>query len=277
MKEYDYYAVADRVKLIDERTALEHLKRLSPDFSQYREFSEFCSDYVKMAKRSNASLYIPLSIILGYEKEYGEHALSYALVKLLKNLSDNEEEVFLGIDYTDIDRIDKCLISAAEYLSKAHNFQYFDGDYIMHIRYRKDFQHKKDVFIVNDCGHLHAKILTLIDDINTFRYELQIDDITIPEQLAETVLSCIHTKYREYALTQFTSEDDRCYLDDTFCIYVNSEYMNLPKTKDGWCNYNPVEYFGRVNKSSFHEFNQLLAYLYDVFSADDRKMFPFKK
>ncbi len=275
MKQYDYYAVADRVKLIDERTALENLKRLFPDFSQYKKLSEFWSNCVKRAERNNASIYIPISLLLEYESVHEEFALNYALVWILERIADSEKECYLGIDYMKLDMIGECLISAVEYLSKAQNFLYYDAGYMMHIRYRKDFRHVMDVFIIDENGHLQAKVPTLIDDIATFQYELQVNDYTIPEPLAGTVLSCLHTNFRKWALTQFITEDDRCYMDDTFCIYVDREYLKLSKTKDGWCHYNPIEYFSR--KSAFHAFNQLLAYLYDVLPDEDRQLFPFKE
>ena len=276
MKEYDFYAVADRVQLTDERTALENLKRLLPDYRQYKSFYEFWKECTKRAERNNALLFVPLSLLKEYENEREAFVINYAIVRLLKSLADFEYFIQLGIDYTELDKVEQCIIAAAEYLSKSQEFLYFDLEYIMHIRYRMDFHHVKDIYIIDVDGHLYAKVPTLIDDIDTFRFELQIDDYAIPEQLTEQVLSCLHTKYREWALTQFVTEDDRCFLNNTFSIYVPPEYLELPKSKSGWYSYNPIEYFSQGSKSAFQAFNQLLSFLYDTFSFDDKKLFPFK-
>ncbi|MBR3045479.1 MAG: hypothetical protein IKI45_13485 [Oscillospiraceae bacterium] len=273
MKQYDYYAVADRVKLIEERTALENLKRLCPDFSQYTRLYELWDDCVKRAERGNASMYIPLSLLMEYESEHEAAALNYAIVWLLKRIADSEKEYYLGIDYMKLDQIEKCLISAAEYLSKAQNFLYYDAGYMMHIRYRKDFHHVLDIYIVDKNGHLQAKVPTQIDDITTFQYELHVDDYPIPQPLEDAMLSCLNTTYRDWVLTQFVTEDDRCFMDYTFSIYVDPDYLKLPKTKEGWSHYNPIEYFSK--KSAFPVFNQLLAHLYSVLPDEDRQLFPF--
>lgn len=275
MKQYDYYAVADRVKLIDERTALENLKRLCPDFSQYTKLFELWENSIKRAERSNASLCIPLSLLLEYESDYEEYALNYALVWLLERMADFEKDCYLGIDYVKLNTIEECLISAVEYLSKAQNFLYYDAGYMMHIRYRKDFHHVLDIFIEDENGHLQVKVPTLIDDITTFRYELQVDDYSIPKPLEDAIFTCLNTTYRDWALTQFIHEDDRYSMNYTFSIYVNPDYLKLSKTKEGWSNYDPIEYFSR--KSAFPVFNQLLAYLYNVLSDENRQMFPFKE
>ena len=275
MKQYDYYAVADRVKLIDERTALKNLKRLCPDFSQYTKLFELWDDCVKRAERGNASICIPLSLLMEFESSHEEYALNYALVWLLKRIAEIEKECYLGVDYMKLDMIEECLISAAEYLSKAQNFLYYNAGYVMHIRYRKDFSHKMDFYIVDENGHLQAKASKLIDDIATSRYELQVDDYPIPQPLEEDMLSCLKTTYRDWALTQFVTEDHRCFMDYTFSIYVDPDYLKLPKTKAGWSLYNPIEYFSR--KSAFPVFNQLLAYLYNVLPDEDRQLFPFRE
>lgn len=276
MKKYDYYAVADRVQLTDERTALENLKLLFPEYRQYKSFYDFWNGCTKRAERNHAMLSVPLSFLEEYEEEHGAFAINYAIVWLLKSLADCECAIQLGIDYAELDKVEQCLIAAAEYLSKSQEFLYFDSTYIMHIRYKKDFRHIKDIYIVDLDGHLCAKVPTLIDEIDTFRFELQIDNYAIPEQLTEKILSCLHSKYREWALMQFITEDDRCYMNDTFSIYVSPKYLELPKSKDGWYSYNPIEYFPLGNKSAFQAFNQLLSFLFDSFSVDDRKLFPFK-
>ena len=98
MKEYDYYAVADRVQLTDERTALESLKRLLPDYRQYKSFYEFWKDCTKRAERNNALLSVPLSLLKEYENEHDAFAINYAIVRLLKSLADFEYAIQLGID-----------------------------------------------------------------------------------------------------------------------------------------------------------------------------------
>ena len=168
MKEYDYYAVADRVQLTDERTALESLKRLLPDYRQYKSFYEFWKDCTKRAERNNSLLSVPLSLLKEYENEHDAFAINYAIVRLLKSLADFEYAIQLGIDYTELDKVEQCIIAAAEYLSKSQEFLYFDSEHIMHIRYRKDYLHVKDIYIVEVDGHLCAKVPTLIDDIALF-------------------------------------------------------------------------------------------------------------
>lgn len=276
MKEYDYYAVADRVQLTDERTALESLKRLLPDYRQYKSFYEFWKDCTKRAERNNALLSVPLSLLKEYENEHDAFAINYVIVRLLKSLADFEYPIQLGIDYTELDKVEQCIIAAAEYLSKSQEFLYFDSEHIMHIRYRKDYLHVKDIYIVEVDGHLCAKVPTLIDDIETFRFELQIEDYAIPEPLTEQVLSCLHTKYREWALTQIVTEDDRYFINNRFCVYVSPEYLELSTPKDNWYSFNPIEYFPPGSKSAFHAINQLLSFLFDSFSVEDRKLFPFK-
>lgn len=131
------------------------------------------------------------------------------------------------------------------------------------------------IYIDDECGQLRARIPRLIDDIGSFQYELNVDEYIIPKPLTEEVMSCIHNDYRKFALTQIVHEDDRCFMEETFSIYVAPDYLDLLKTKDGYCRYSPIEYFPKDDKSAFNEFNDLLAYLYDVLPDDDKRQFPF--
>lgn len=119
MNEIDYYAIADRIKLVDERTASEMLKQVYADYRVCNDFSELWNNCVKRSKRNGTSIYIPFSVLLKIKKEYEEYALNYSVVSLLESISICEEDVFLGIDYTKLDEIEECIISASEYLTKA--------------------------------------------------------------------------------------------------------------------------------------------------------------
>ena len=91
------------------------------------------------------------------KKKYEEYALNYSVVSLLESISICEEDVFLGIDYTKLDEIEECIISAAEYLTKSQRMLYLDTAFIIRIRYRKDFYNRMAIYIDDECGQLRAR------------------------------------------------------------------------------------------------------------------------
>ena len=149
----------------------------------------------------------------------------------------------------------------------------FKQDYIMRIKYRKDFRNDKNVLISCENEQLKAKVLNEITSIADFSCELTVNEFLIPHELSQQVMECLNSNFRSFVLDTTIGEDDRCYMDNAFSIYVPEDNLSLPERKWG---YSPYEYFNAGEKSTFAPFNTLMSFIYDNMTDYERELFPVR-
>ena len=272
----DFYSAVDRINLVDERLAYEMMKQNYPNYKNCKTEYEFWKGYIETANKNNIDYYVPFSFLMKYVNNAEKLEYNYAIIRLVHYLTDIDKPVFVGLDFSQYQRFETDLIAVAEYLTKTWKICFFEKKFIMHIKYRKDLGGTKNVFIVKDGEQLKAYVENDIVDVAQFQYDRKTNEYPIPLELSRRVIDCINTDFRKYTLTQQIHEDDRCFMSDSFSIYVPEKYLNLPKTKGGWYHHSPSEYFHSERRSAFPAFNELLSYIYDSMEEYERELFPFK-
>lgn len=270
----DYFAAADRIILADEWLSYEMVKRYFPNYKSCKTVFDFWERYTKIVRKKNCDYYVPFSFLIKISNYESEVAYNYALIRLVDYLTDIDTPVFIGLNFNAYAQFETDIIKVAEYLTRTNELRIFDEKYIMRIRYRQDFNNIQNVYIVEENDTLTAKVENCIDNIAEFHYEIIINDFQIPKGLSQQVVDCINTSFRKYVLSTTIGEDDRCFLDNAFSIYVPEQILDLPKKRWG---YNPIEYFYAGHKSKFAPFNDLLSFIYDSISDCERKLFPYKQ
>lgn len=273
MTEKDYYAAVDRIQLIDERLAYEMIKLKYPNYKNSRSEYDFWKGYSKVVEKDKAAYYVPFSFLTKFTENIGNLKYNYALVRLVDYLTDIEQPVYLGLDFSKYQKFETDLILAAEYLSELWSIHSIERHYVMHIRYRKDFGNQKNVYVVRENENLIVNVENHIIDIAKFRYDLIVNKYPVTADLTNRLLSCIQNEFREFVLVTSIGEDDRCYMDNAFMIYVPEKNLSLPYKEWG---YSPYEYFYAGEKSAFEPFNELMSFIYDSMNDYERELFPFK-
>lgn len=274
----DYYAAADRIQLVNERLAYEMMKRNYPNYKNSRSEFDFWKEYSEVAEKDNVDYYVPFSFLMKYSENEGELKYNYALIRLVDYLTDIEQTVYLGLDFSYLTRFEADLIKTAEFLTRRSNLiqsimEIFKQSYIMSITYRKDFRNDKIVLISRENEQLKVKVLNEITSIADLRCELAVNEFLIPHELSQQVIDCLNSSFRNFVLNTTIGEDDRCYMDNAFSIYVSEENLSLPEKEWG---YSPYEYFYSGEKSAFSPFNKLMSFIYDNINDHERELFPFK-
>ena len=139
MIDKDYYAAADRIQIIAERLAYEMMKRNYPNYKNSRSEFDFWKGYSEVVTKDNIDYYVPFSFLMKYSENEGKLKYNYALIRLVDYLTDIEQPVYLGLDFSMYQKFETDLILAAEYLSELWSIHSIERHYVMHIRYRKDF------------------------------------------------------------------------------------------------------------------------------------------
>ena len=278
MIDKDYYAAADRIQIIAERLAYEMMKRNYPNYKNSRSEFDFWKGYSEVAMKDNIDYYVPFSFLMKYSENEGKLKYNYALIRLVDYLTDIEQPVYLGLDFSYFTQFEADLIKTAEFLTLDSDMiqsimEIFKQGYIMRIKYRKDFRNNKIVLISRENEQLKAKVLNGIVSISDFRCELSVNEFLIPHELSRQAIDCLNSSFRNFVLDTTIGEDDRCYMDNAFSIYVPEENLSLPETEWG---YSPYEYFYSGEKSAFAPFNKLMSFIYDHMTDSERDLFPFK-
>ena len=269
----DFYAAADRIVLVDERLSYEMMNNNFPNYRNCRTQFEFWEGYTKIVTKKNCDYYVPFSFLIKYSQNEGELAYNYAIIRLIDYLTDINTPVFIGLDFSAYSQFENDIIKVAEYLTRFNELRIFDEKYIMRIGYRQDFRNTQYVYIVEANDTLSAKVESHIVNIAELHYEMKIHDFQIPKELSQQVIECLNTSFRKFVLSTMIGEDDRCYMDNAFSIYVPERNLDLPERRWG---YSPYEYFYAGEKSSFEPFNKLMSFIYDNMTDFERKLFPFK-
>lgn len=278
MIDKDYYAAADRIQIIDERLAYDMMKRNYPNYKNSRSEFDFWKGYSEVATKDNIDYYVPFSFLMKYSENEGKLKYNYALIRLVDYLTDIEQPVYLGLDFSYFTQFEADLIKTAEFLTLDSDMiqsimEIFKQGYIMRIKYRKDLRNNKIVLISRENEQLKAKVLNEIVSISDFRCELSVNEFLIPHELSRQAIDCLNSSFRNFVLDTTIGEDDRCYMDNAFSIYVPEENLSLPETEWG---YSPYEYFYSGEKSAFAPFNKLMSFIYDHMTDSERDLFPFK-
>lgn len=277
MIDKDYYAAADRIQIIDERLSYEMMNRNYPNYKNSRSEFDFWKGYSEVATKDNIDYYVPFSFLMKYSENEGKLKYNYALIRLVDYLTDIEQPVYLGLDFSYFTQFEADLIKTAEFLTLDSDMiqsimEIFKQGYIMRIKYRKDFRNNKIVLISRENEQLKAKVLNEIVSISDFRCELSVNEFLIPHELSRQAIDCLNSSFRNFVLDTTIGEDDRCYMDNAFSIYVPEENLSLPETEWGYSSY---EYFYSGEKSAFAPFNKLMLFIYDHMTDSERDLFPF--
>ena len=270
--------VLERIEYIDDYTAFKLMQKYFPKYDKYSSIYSLISDYSEQVKEdTNSCFALPMSFMkqhLVLNSVQDSKKLYYDLIDSLINTQGHK--LLIGIDYNKYDEIIDSFIKAVDFAVCVEKTYFnYSEEAVINIDYKPRDDNQR-IFIVKNNNGLTAMIEWCEIDYDYLFAQNISRSIEIPKNISDKVMELLRhgLPLEPYGHLAWICDDRWCG-NDIFRITLSTKEMDPPCNSE-WYLSDHV-YFDKGKKPDKKELADMMDYLYENMTEQERKMFPYKQ